>query len=276
MGNFDYNQPDTRARIAARRKMRTGEPAATPGLRRMVGSWLSSGRAFSMALLIITLGTLYYVATAERFTVSRIRVEGVQLIGVQEVERLAAAHGQSIWLVDPVQVVEQVRTSAYVESAQVFVSLPDQITIMINERRPDLRWQSGGMRYLVDADGRVLGADTAPVTDTLVIEDRSARMLQPNDRVDPDALKLSRLLAMRLPNELGLQVASIGWDTGSGVFVTTTDQRMIIFGQTENLEVKLSILTMLLKDSTAFTYLDLRPGTPFYRNEIAGTPTPQP
>src|SRR5207249_3625868 len=116
-----------------------------------------------------------------------------------------------------------------VEQASAYVTLPDRLTITIDERRPEVRWQAGGTLYLVDASGRVLDtAKTAPLTNTLVIEDRSKRPLQPNDRVDPDALELGRLLTLRLPAELGLKPAGIGWDIGSGVFVTTSDGRTIV------------------------------------------------
>ena len=58
------------------------------------------------------------------------------------------------------------------------------------------------------------------------------------------------------------------------MFVTTADNRKIIFGQSDNLDGKLAVLGALLKDNTAFTLLDLRPDTPFYRNDGPGAPAP--
>jgi hypothetical protein len=40
------------------------------------------------------------------------------------------------------------------------------------------------------------------------------------------------------------------------------------------LDQKLAVLGALLKEQTAFTLLDLRPSTPFYRNDLPGAPTP--
>ncbi len=284
MNRFNYNQPNTRERIAARRKTRRARPGSqvTPGARRAVGSWLASGRIAGLLLFIAALGALAYIFSAPRFTVRDVRVEGAQAMSQEAVVTLAGAQGHSIWLVDPAQIVERLKTSPYIEQAGVAVSLPDRLTITVGERRPEVRWRLGGTLYLVDASGLVLdSATTAPLTNTLVIEDRSKRALQPNDRVDPDALKLARLLSLRLPAELGLTPAQIGWDIGTGVFVTTADGRTVVFGQTDNLDGKLAILGMLLKDQTPFTYLDLRPNTPFYRNEPTSTPpapeaTPEP
>ena len=145
--------------------------------------------------------------------------------------------------------------------------------LVVRERRPEVRWQSGGTRYLLDASGRVLDRDTTLLlSDTLVIEDTSNQPLQPNDRVDPDALALGRALSLRLPAEFGLQPARIGWGIDTHISVTTTDNRTIIFGTSEHLDQKLAVLDLLLKDGTAFTVLDLRPSTPYYRNDAPATP----
>ena len=277
MDRFNYNQPNTRARIAARRKThgtRSGS-AVLPGPRRAVGSWLTSGHLASLVLLIASLGGLWYISTNPRFTVQDIAVNGAQAMSQRAVADLAAVRGQSIWLIDTQQVVERLQTSAYIEQASASVTLPDRLTIVVSERRPEVRWQSGTTLYLVDVSGRVLDADnTMPLTNTLVIEDRSNRPLQPNDHVDADALKLGRLLALRLPAELGLQPARIGWGLDTGMFVMTAEGRTIIFGKSENLDSKLAILGELLKKGTPFTLLDLRPNTPFYRNDIPATATP--
>lgn len=280
MDRFDYNQPNTRERLAARRKSRAARASsnARPGPRRAVSSWIVSGRIASLLLLIATLGGLLYVATAPRFNVREITVDGAQAMKSNAVAELADVRGQSIWLVDTQQIVERLKGSAYIEQAQASVSLPDRIAITVTERRPEVRWQSGSRLYLLDASGRVLDTDTTgPISSTLVIEDRSNRPLQPNDMVDIDALKLGRVLSLRLPAELGLRPAHIGWNLDTKIFITTTDNRTIIFGRSNNLDDKLSVLGTLLKDQTAFTLLDLRPEMPFYRNDVPGAqPTAEP
>ena len=279
MDRFDYNQPNTRERIAARRKSRAARAGsnARPGPRRAVSSWIASGRIAGLLLLITALGGLLYVATAPRFNVREITVEGAQAMKSSVVADLAGVRDQSIWLVDTQQIVERLKGSAYIEQAQASVSLPDRVTISVTERRPEVRWQSGGTLYLLDASGRVLDTDTTgPISNTLVIEDRSNRPLRPNDMVDTDALKLGRVLGLRLPAELGLRPAHIGWNLDTKIFITTTDNRTIIFGRSDNLDDKLSVLGTLLKDQTAFTLLDLRPVMPFYRNDAPGAPTPTP
>src|SRR4051812_46325864 len=150
MDRFDYNQPNTRERIAARRRSRAARPnaAVRPGPRRAVGTWITSGRLVSLLLLIAALGGLLYIATAPRFKVREITVEGAQALTKEKVAALAGAQNQSIWLVDSAQIVGRLKTSAYVEQARVSVALPDQLAITVLERRPEIRWQSGSTLYL--------------------------------------------------------------------------------------------------------------------------------
>src|SRR5262245_50989388 len=102
MNRFEYNQPNTRERMAARRKTRSTRPAptVTPGPRRAADAWFASGRILSLLLLFASLGGLIYIGTTPRFTIQDIRVEGAQALSAQAVADLAAARGQSIWLVD--------------------------------------------------------------------------------------------------------------------------------------------------------------------------------
>src|SRR5262249_60320388 len=108
MDRFDYNQPNTRERIAARRRsraMRAGS-AVRPGPRAAVSSWGGSGRIASLLLLIAALGGLLYIATAPRFTVREIAVEGPPAMKASIIAELAGAPGPAIRLVETAAVVQ--------------------------------------------------------------------------------------------------------------------------------------------------------------------------
>ena len=152
--------------------------------------------------------------------------------------------------------------------------------IRIVERKPEVRWQAGGVQYFVDGTGKVLAAaQELAKADVLVIADNSHTQLKPNDQLDLDAIQLAQALALRLPVELGFTPAQIGWDYGLGVYVRSAAGQTIIFGQSKDLARKLAIFAVLLKDQTAFTYLDLRPDNPFYQNVVSAPavgPTAEP
>ncbi|MCS6840717.1 MAG: FtsQ-type POTRA domain-containing protein [Roseiflexus sp.] len=272
--NFQYNQPNTRARVAARRNRQRNAASAMPGPRRAIGEWLASGRIASLILFLASLGGLIAIAVSPQFVVRTVRINGIQILNAADVEEMAGVTGSSIWLVQTDEVEARVARSPYVERVEASLTLPDILTINVVERQPEMRWQVGDVRYLVDAEGRVLGPDTAAfVTDTLIIEDRSGQGVKPNDRIDPDVLSLVRALALRLPNEAGVTLSGISWDREHGVTLTTTDQRTIVFGRKDRLEEKIQILRFLtLQEPTEYTWLDLRPATPYYRNDAPPRP----
>lgn len=271
---MDYNAPNTRERIAARRQRAQGGGAAAtrPGARRVLLAWLASGRLVSGLVFVACLGALAYLLWSPRLAVWRVEVEGNDALEADEVVALADLSGRPIWFADGAAAVERLLANAYVESAEVQLALPDTAIVRIVERRPEVRWLAGGVQYLVDGSGKVLGpAQEAAETDVLVIVDNSNLQLQPNDRIDIDALGLARSLALRLPNEIGFSPAQIGWDIALGVYVRSPSGQLIVFGRSEHLDRKLAVLNFLLKDQTAFTYLDLRPSNPFYQNATGST-----
>jgi cell division protein FtsQ len=159
----------------------------------------------------------------------------------------------------------------------VELALPDQATIRVVERRPEVRWLAGGVHYLVDRTGKVLGPAQEPAdANVLVITDNSHLALEPNQQIDLDAVQLSQDLALRLPVELGFTPAQIGWDFGLGVYVRSSAAQTIVFGRSEDLPRKLAVLKALLQDQTPFSYLDLRPANPFYQHTGPGAATPVP
>lgn len=286
MARFEDNQSKARERIVAHRRSEASRPApavvrpvrkraaprrqaTTPGPRRQAVSWLASGRIISLGLLVVSLLGVGYLFTNARFTVRDVQVTGAEVLSAQQIIELADAKNLSIWYLDTGKIVEQLKSSAYIQDASASIALPDKLMISVVERHPELRWSNNGAQYLVDSAGRVLGvaAASGTFTNTLVIDDRSARTLKPNDTVDADALTLARALALRLTPETGVKPLSISWAEDRGIFVLAPDNKTIIFGTSERLDEKLTVLDMLLKDGTPFMFLDLRPKTPYYRNE---------
>jgi len=280
MSKVDLNTPNTKARVAARRAARRKQTRRSegskvhPGTRRLLSTWLATGQLFSAVVFMVCIGVLYHLFTAPTYTIERVDVYGNAALSDEAIAQLTGLRGVPIWFADTVAANERLLASAYVEQASVNVFLPGTAVVRVIERQPDMRWQVGGVQYLVDATGKVLDAATTPPDEgTLVIVDRGVGSLQANDQVDPDALELARLLSLRLPQELNLVPSQIGWDIALGVYITTASDQTIVFGQTGNLDRKLLILNRLLSEQTAFSYLDLRPSNPFFRNNTQATET---
>lgn len=244
---------------------RAGSSQVQPGVRRTLLHWITSGRLFSLGLFVAATACLCYLFIAPDFQVQQVDVAGNAVLEDHVVTDMAQLDDLWIWFVDKEAIATQVRQNAYVEQAAVELALPNRAIVHISERRPEVRWQAGGTEYLVDGSGRVLDAATATNDGTLVIVDTSNPTLQPNQYVDPDALKLAQALAVRLPNEMQFAPQMIGWDAVLGVYIISPFNQTIVFGRSDNLEHKLAILHQLLRDDVHFAHLDLRHRYPYYR-----------
>ncbi len=253
------------ARNRRQRATPTGASQVQPGLRRALLHWFVSGRMVSLGLFLAATTALFYIFISPAFYIQTVAVEGNTILDDHVVAGLVELESDWIWFIDKQQLIAQIKQNAYVEHAALELALPNRAVIHVSERRPEVRWQAGGTEYLVDGGGRVLDVARASEAGTLVIVDHSNPALQPNQYIDPDALKLAQSLAVRLPNELRFPPQLIGWDVALGIYIISPYGQTIVFGRSERLESKLAILNQLLIEDVRFSYLDLRPTYPYYR-----------
>lgn len=239
-----------------------------PKPQRLLLHWLSTGQLFSFVLFLGALGCFIYLFMSPHFSIHHVTVEGNAFVSQEKITTLSGMQDTSIWFVNSKKVAHTLKENPYIEHVQVRLALPNRAIIRVSERQPEVRWSVGNVHYFVDSTGRVLDvANTPPEEDAVVIVDTSSKLLFPDDRVDPDALGLVRALSFRLPQEVGITPSRIGWDIGLGVYIKTNTHQTIVFGQNVQLDRKLAILHHLLEQETGFTFLDLRPSNPFYRND---------
>ena len=111
-------------------------------------------------------------------------------------------------------------------------------------------------------------AEPAPepfVSTVTVVDTTPNRPLAVGDHVDPDALELARRVSLRAPTELPVPITRIEWDAGLGVSLIVGEGRQVVLGKSNDLDRKMATLRYLLADNTPFSFLDLRPSTPYYR-----------
>jgi hypothetical protein len=263
---------------------------------------LRSGKLLALIVLAFASWLLYDALTSPGYVVRAVSAQGLMALSNADVQALADATGQSIWLVRDDEVEARIRQSPYVERVNARVLLPDTLLIQVTERRPEVRWTHQGTTYAVTWDGLVLAstmpgaAATQPLTSTqgllppltisetntvsqtqegnvpgpafvgsvAIVDTTPNRQLKPGDKVDPDALEVARRVTLRAA-ELPAPLQRIEWDAGLGVSLIVGDNRQVIIGKGERLDEKLAVLNYLLRDTTPFSLLDLRTTTPYYR-----------
>ena len=132
----------------------TGTPGSElrlPTLPRLSFSW----RWLSVALALGMVVLLYMMLNSSKFEVSTINLSGGIRVPSEEVLAVLNVSGGSIIRVKPAQVEEQIlATFPDIKSAQVEVSLPDTLNVVIEERIPAILWLENNQElFWIDQDG---------------------------------------------------------------------------------------------------------------------------
>ncbi len=260
------------------------------GLRRMLWNSVYNGKLLALVVLVAVTWLMVSLLISERYRVRHFKLEGGEALTEADVAALVGLKGRSVWFVQTDEVESRVRRSPYVEHAQVRLGLPDTVLVRVTERRPEIQWIHAGTSYAVSQDGLVLAAMpiSQPVTDTarlrngeagapapseapgatsadsiVIVDTTPDRVLAPGDQVDADALEVARRVIIRR-SELPAPLQRIEWNATVGVSLII-DNKQAVIGTSERLDEKLAIIAQLLRDKTRFSYLDLRPATPYYR-----------
>lgn len=132
----------------------TGTPGSElrlPTLPRLSFSWRWLSVAVALGMVVL----LYMMLNSSTFEVSTINLSGGIRVPSEEVLAVLNVSGGSIIRVKPAQVEEQIlATFPDIKSAQVEVSLPDTLNVVIEERIPAILWLENDQElFWIDQDG---------------------------------------------------------------------------------------------------------------------------
>mgnify|MGYP001342121091 CR=1 FL=1 len=111
-------------------------------------------RRFLRILLVLLLGyCLYYFLFESRmFAVETVEVQGAQVAEPSAIQALVPLGG-NIWRFPEDDVSRSIKESQPVLTVQVLKGIPRTVRVVVTERTPVIRWQSGETIYLLDSDG---------------------------------------------------------------------------------------------------------------------------
>jgi cell division septal protein FtsQ len=227
--------------------------------------WQMFASRLVAALLLVLLGwVVYTLFTSANFYVYGAQVQGNTAATAEEVYAASGLEGLSVFWVDPAAIAERVQTLPNVKSAHVKVRLPAQVIIAVEERVPELVWQTGEARWWVDAEGTIL-APRAVLSDTLTIVDSDAQPLSPGQTLDLSIIEAAHSLRRLLP-----ELRVMHYSHATGISFKTVEDWSVFLGDAQNMDAKLTILVALRKDLLARgvvpEFIDVRfVERPFYK-----------
>lgn len=254
-----------RSRSRLGRDYEATAPKIKLSLRPVVGFWQDRGGKTLGFLLLLALGWLtYHLFAAETFYVYEARVVGNQLVPAEEIYQNSGLEGMSIFWINPSQVEAAVVSLPNIKEARVYCGLPNQVTIEVVERQPQVIWQRGEERYWVDEEGAILPA-RGELPEATVIVDLDERPIRPGDRVDPRIVAGAQKLRSLLP-----ELTTVQYSSRTGISFQSEQGWPVYLGQGEDMEQKVAIMKALLQEIAAKgirpQFVDLRfKESPYYK-----------
>lgn len=144
-------------------------------LRRRVGRALVP--ALKLAAILLLLGstaaalaaTIRWLLTSPRFAVAAVEVQGTsRLSGAEVLAAAGISPGDNLFRLNGEEVAARLRRLRPVKRAEVIRSLPNRVTLVVEERVPFTLAQAGRL-YWLDEDGIALGHELRAVTPPLPV-----------------------------------------------------------------------------------------------------------
>ncbi len=220
-----------------------------PAVRRDEGGrLLRRVRRLALLALLVALGVGgWWLYQSPLVRVQEVAVEGTRVLDPEELAAVAGLRDDNLLFPDTKGARQRLDSVPMVRSVAFERDWPWGIRVIVEERRPWGFWESGDRHYIIDEDGfvleRVLPDEGAPVIRHLgPTED-----LETGDRVDHEAVSLTRLLVETAPERVGLGVTVVNHDDRDGLTVVFEGDLRVTFGDGRDLDYKLAALSALLE-----------------------------
>jgi cell division septal protein FtsQ len=190
-------------------------------------------RLLGLVLVVASAGAAYWLTVAAPFRLdpTRVRVSGLVYTDEQQLRNdlgLTADARPNVFRLRVSALADTLRALPSVGSAEIAVSLPDQLDIVVHERQPLLVWRTPQASYLVDASGALFAAapPSAATMPTVVDLRSTASQIVVGGRLDEVDLAAARLLLTITPADLGSAAGtlSLSLDDDNGWYMDAAPQ----------------------------------------------------
>jgi cell division septal protein FtsQ len=212
------------------------------------------GRIIDLTGLALLVALAITFATSPDYQVQSVTVVNSKVLTDDQAARLTGVLGTNIFMVDAKQVVTRLRQSPFIKSATVETTLPGQVLIHVDERRPNVVWVLiDNTPYLISDDGVIISQATT-LQGYIVVYDKDTTpgSLHFGDKLErQDVIDVAQQLYMKLPGASGLHISQMEYAVAGGVTVVTDTGRRVQFGDGAQLDLKIRVVTALINDLTA-------------------------
>ena len=234
-------------RSRAGHRSRSPRPAVR---RREAGRLLRRLRRLALLALLGALAVGgWWLYQSPLLRIQEVTVEGTRILDAEELTALTGLRGDNVLFPDTDGARQRLEDVPMVKSVTFERVWPRGMRVIVQERRPWGFWEAGGRRHIIDADGfvleRVLPDEGAPV----IRRSDAATNVEAGDRVDQDAVTLTRELAETAPRRLDLGLVAVEYADRDGLTAVFEGDLRVTFGDGRDLDYKMAALRALLEQT---------------------------
>jgi cell division protein FtsQ len=253
------------ARRTTRRRLNTTAPATLNAPSLLSNLWATQRSKILAVVSILALAAVLYVFfETDNFYVFNFNLVGAQYLTPAEIVKASGMRGYSIFFVDAHTVERALMKLPEVRIATVTTRLPDQVTIEIQERQPQIVWQRGAEIYWVDGEGVFFRA-RANLAQLPVVRDLDQAPIKLGERAHANAIAAFWALRDAMPES----PTSVEWSAARGITFTDGHGWKIYLGDASGMPGKISTLRALIAQLGAqnaqIRFIDLGKGDPYYQ-----------
>jgi cell division protein FtsQ len=173
--------------------------------------------------------------------VQNVEVSGAVVSDPTAIAAMADAEGESMISGDFSAAEARIAELPLIKEVHIERRFPQTLRVVITERAPWGIWSSGGSDYVIDAEGVILPDVGAPGGAPVIHVLDGTATWAAGERVDSDAVQLTRALAEQVPGRLGQAITWVEWSSAKGLALATDAGYRVVIGDSENMEYKLAV-----------------------------------
>ncbi|MEM7032942.1 MAG: FtsQ-type POTRA domain-containing protein [Chloroflexota bacterium] len=203
------------------------------------------GRILGLSLAVLLVWIAYLVFTLPDFYIYEANIHGNRVLTQAEIYEAADIDTLSAFWVNPAQVKANIEALPNIKTADIFLTLPANLTIAVQEREATIIWRSGTETWWVDEEGLCVPprGEIEQGTEKLEIIDLDERPIQANDRVDISIVQGAQIIHKLKPDLQALQ-----YRQQHGLIYETAESWPVYLGRAQNLEAKIQVADAMRVD----------------------------
>lgn len=228
---------------------------------------LDNPRLPKVAALLIALmfcALLFVVFTSDAFLVVNVSASGNKYLPSKEIETASGVLNSNLFSIEPEMVAKAVQALPEVKSVRVSTSVPNQIVIDVEERQPQILWQTGSEAFWIDQEG-IAFALRANLGNLVVVTDLDQLPVRLGEPVASAAFAAVNAMRKTFPD--GPRV--FGWSSGRGLAFTNDRGWKIYLGDSSEMAGKAAkyraLVAQLSAQNAKIKFIDLGKGDPYYQ-----------